>query len=428
MKYVAIILAGAAGEPAEALGGKTPLEAATLPNLTRLAAAGRVGCAYTLPEDLPPAPEVAAMSILGYSPLEFPVGRAALEALGAGVQLRAGEWVLRVSFVTMGEVEEEAGLLVDASPEGLTEREARVLLTDLLGHWRATQPQLVGGLSIAPGTGKRLMLVDGSGASYQKVMTSPPIAAWQEAVKDHWPSGGAEGTRLRRLMESSQAFLSRHEVNLARAEQGLRPANMAWLWGQGTAVTLPPLKERLGVRGLMFSGDEAVGGLAVAAGLDRQPVFCGLDGDELGLDALAEAVSDGLRRADLVCCYLEEPLHASLRGDPHEKVAVLEQVDARLIGPLIRDLDESYGDPAADAGAEGWRALVISDVTASSERRQVLGGPVPFVMAGAWVRSVLERPFTEESAAASDLQINPGHELMEYFLRGGLASVRARAR
>lgn len=52
--------------------------------------------------------------------------------------------------------------------------------------------------------------------------------------------------------------------------------------------------------------------------------------------------------------------------------------------------------------------------------------PPPFVMAGAWIRSVVTRPFSEAAAGESDLVINPGHELMEYFLRGGLAKVKKR--
>lgn len=428
LKYAVLILAGAADEPCEALGGETPLEAASLPNLNRLAAKGRVGAAHILPDDLAPAPELGVLSILGYDPLKYRVGRAALEAAALGLQLGPREWVLRVSFVTVGEVEEETGLLIDAAPDALTEREGRVLLTDLLTHWQATQPDLARGLSIAGGTGKRLMLLDTSPAIYANTITAAPAAVWQEPIKQHWPSGGPEASRLRKLMESSQPLLARHEVNLARAEQGLRPANFAWLWGQGQHVELPSVKDRFATRALMFSGDEAVGGLGVTTGMDRVPVFCGLEGDPLGLAALAEAVSDGLRSRDLVCCYVEEPLLAALRGDPHAKVQALEEADAKLIGPLVRDLDESYGDPGLDPSAEGWRILVISDATASTEQRRLVPGPAPFALAGAWVRSVMERPFTESAAAESDLQIDPGHDLMEYFLRGGLASVRPRRR
>jgi hypothetical protein len=40
-------------------------------------------------------------------------------------------------------------------------------------------------------------------------------------------------------------------------------------------------------------------------------------------------------------------------------------------------------------------------------------------MAGTRVRSVLKAPYSEKNAAAGDLKIERGHELMEYFLRGG---------
>jgi hypothetical protein len=40
-------------------------------------------------------------------------------------------------------------------------------------------------------------------------------------------------------------------------------------------------------------------------------------------------------------------------------------------------------------------------------------------MAGTRVHGILPMPYSEKNAAASDLKIERGHELMEYFLRGG---------
>jgi hypothetical protein len=37
------------------------------------------------------------------------------------------------------------------------------------------------------------------------------------------------------------------------------------------------------------------------------------------------------------------------------------------------------------------------------------------------VRGVRKLPYSEANAAGSDLKIERGHELMEYFLRGGNA-------
>jgi hypothetical protein len=40
-------------------------------------------------------------------------------------------------------------------------------------------------------------------------------------------------------------------------------------------------------------------------------------------------------------------------------------------------------------------------------------------MAGTRVKSVVQSPYSEKNAAAGDLKIEQGHELMEYFLYGG---------
>ena len=47
MKYILIIGDGMADNPVESLGGKTPLEAANIPTIDRLAAAGLLGSAKT---------------------------------------------------------------------------------------------------------------------------------------------------------------------------------------------------------------------------------------------------------------------------------------------------------------------------------------------------------------------------------------------
>ncbi len=418
MKYVVVIVAGAADEPVEALDGRTPLEVAETPNLSRLASAGRVGCAWTIPEDVGASPEVGAMSVLGYDPLEHACGRAGLEAVAAGVELGAGERVWRLSFASV----DEQGVVLESAARGLTEAEGRALAVDLLAFWSRECGET--GLELVVSAAARQLLVDRS-ARWGVTVTTPPAAMVGEPVGAHAPSGGGAG-RLKELVERGHGFLSEHEVNLARVEQGLPAANLPWLWGAGEGVRLENFQKRFGKRGLVFSGDEAVAGLAISAGMDRLPVFCGLEEDPLGLGALAEGVSDGLRRADMVCCYVGDALDASLRGDWLTKVRVLEEVDRQLIGPVMSDLSEQYGDPAVDPGSEGWRLLVIPDCTASSTTRRVLGDEVPFVIGGAWVRSAVKRRFIERDSVESDLQVEEGHLLMEYFLRGGLAGVRAR--
>ena len=87
MKYAIVIPDGCADEPQESLGGRTPLEAAHVPHMDAIAAAGVVGRANHVPASLPPGSDVANLSLFGYDPLEYFTGRAPLEAAAQGIAL-----------------------------------------------------------------------------------------------------------------------------------------------------------------------------------------------------------------------------------------------------------------------------------------------------------------------------------------------------
>ena len=100
MKYAIIIPDGAADEPQESLGGKTPLEAAHTPAMDRVVAAGVIARACHTPKALPAGSEVGNMSLLGYDPLENFTGRAPIEAAAQGIELGAEDWAVRCNLVT----------------------------------------------------------------------------------------------------------------------------------------------------------------------------------------------------------------------------------------------------------------------------------------------------------------------------------------
>src|SRR5687768_13405974 len=101
MKYAIIIPDGCADEPLDVLGGKTPLQAARIPNMDAVAAAGVVGRANNVPTHLPPGSDVANLSLLGYNPNEYFTGRAPLEAAAQGIQLGPEDWAIRCNLVTV---------------------------------------------------------------------------------------------------------------------------------------------------------------------------------------------------------------------------------------------------------------------------------------------------------------------------------------
>src|SRR6266487_4246692 len=101
MKYAIVIPDGCADEPQDSLGGKTPLQAANLPNMDRAARMGLVGRANNVPRPLTPASDVATLSLFGYDPLVVYTGRAPLETVAMGLKLGPNDWAVRCNLVTV---------------------------------------------------------------------------------------------------------------------------------------------------------------------------------------------------------------------------------------------------------------------------------------------------------------------------------------
>src|SRR3954465_6479743 len=93
-KFVIVIPDGAADEPHPSLGGKTALQAASLPAMDRVAREGLGGRSRNVPDRFLPASDVATLSLFGYDPEEYYTGRAPLEAAAMGHRLRPHDWAI----------------------------------------------------------------------------------------------------------------------------------------------------------------------------------------------------------------------------------------------------------------------------------------------------------------------------------------------
>lgn len=80
MKYLILVPDGAGDEKIQELGGKTPLQAANIINMDKLAHKGQVGMVQTIPEGIAPGSDAANLSVMGYDPAVYLTGRSPLEA------------------------------------------------------------------------------------------------------------------------------------------------------------------------------------------------------------------------------------------------------------------------------------------------------------------------------------------------------------
>ena len=101
MKYLILVPDGAGDEPVEALGGKTPLEAADIPMINELAAKGQVGTVKTIPPGVAPGSDAANLSVMGYDPSVYLTGRSPLEAASIGINMSDTDVAFRVNLITL---------------------------------------------------------------------------------------------------------------------------------------------------------------------------------------------------------------------------------------------------------------------------------------------------------------------------------------
>lgn len=101
-KLALLVLDGLGDLATAEQGGKTPLEAATTPNLDALVKAGCAqGRMIPVAPGITPGSGPGHLGLFGYDPLEYLVGRGVIEALGLGVTLQAGDVCARANFCTL---------------------------------------------------------------------------------------------------------------------------------------------------------------------------------------------------------------------------------------------------------------------------------------------------------------------------------------
>lgn len=405
MKYVVLIGDGMADRPVEELKGLTVLQKAAVPNMDWLACNGTAGMVQTIPAGFPPGSDVANLSIMGYDPADYYTGRAPLEAVSIGIELGPDDVAYRCNLVSLafnGETAET--VMLDHSSGHITSEEGRELIravNEALG-----QDDIV----FYPGVSYRHLMVWKKGSV--KAECVPPHDILEKQIGGYLPSG--EGSAfLRELMHKSQAVLKTHPVNEKRRAAGKRTADSIWLWGQGKRPYVPTYKEKYAITGSLISAVDLTKGLGLCAGLEIIEVPGATGWIDTNYEGKAEYALNALDKKDFVYVHVEAPDEAGHSGSLENKIKAIEDIDARLLGPLLAGMNERHGE---------FRFLLMPDHATPVKVRTHTEDPVPFVIYDSRRRkNNAGATYDETIAARSDSAfVQKGHTLMDKFIKEAL--------
>jgi 2,3-bisphosphoglycerate-independent phosphoglycerate mutase len=326
---------GMSDYPLPELDNHTPLEVAEKPNMDMLAKKGRSGLTTNAPDHLPIGSDVANMSIFGYDPDKYYTGRGPLEAASQGIETVDGDVVFRCNLVT-----EENGEIIDFTSGHITTEEATELMDALNKYFKDKYSDFKGfwhhGISY-----RHLFVYHDSDTSKLNIPAPHDIVNEKFDKYLNWDT--SYGETIKNIMFESKKVLENHPVNQKRVNEGKKPANMIWLWGQGTKPDMPAFKDVYGIDGAVITGVDLLKGLALFSKLNKIDVPGATGYFDTDYEAKAEYACNALKDNDLVIIHVEAPDEAGHAAEIDEKIKAIERIDKVILGKVLEEIPK-YGD------------------------------------------------------------------------------------
>ncbi len=378
-RIVLLVLDGLGGLP-DAKTGKTELEAAHTPYMDELARRGICGMADPIGRGITPGSGPAHLSLFGYDPLKYQIGRGALAALGVGFELGLNDVAARINFATI----DRKGIVTDRRAGRIpTERNqqlcAKLRKIEIPGVELFIEPvKEHRAVVIFRAEGLSDQLTD---SDPQKVGLSPldvvPISA--EAAK----SGEIANNFISQARE-----LLKHE----------RPANMVLLRGFAKYPDVPSMSEVYGLNSAAIAAYPMYKGIARLVGMDLLS-----SGDRI-VDEF-NTLADNFAKYDFFYLHIKKTDSTGEDGNFAGKVKIIEEVDScipRLTG-LNPDVVVITGDHSTPSllEAHSWH-------------------PVPVLLFSEWCRPDRVEEFSESQCLSGGLGRFPATEIIALVLANAL--------
>jgi 2,3-bisphosphoglycerate-independent phosphoglycerate mutase len=313
-KIILLVMDGLGGLPMEE-GGQTELEAARTPKMDTLAGKSMLGLHESIRPGITPGSGPAHLSLFGYDPLTYEVGRGALSALGIDFDLQKPDVAARGNFCTV----DSDGLITDRRA-GRIPTEITVRLCELLNE-KVKIPGVE--VFLRPVKEYRFLLViRGEGLKANIEETDPQITG-----KKPLPAKAAD-QESEKAAEIVREFVRQAEEVLADEH----PANMLLLRGFAQLPDWPMFPDVFGLKSIAIAMYPMYRGVAKLVGMESPAAP---ESYEAEIDLLEEKWKD----FDFFFVHIKKTDSYGEDGSFEKKVHEIEKVDALL--PRILALDPS---------------------------------------------------------------------------------------
>lgn len=375
-KIVLVVADGLGGLP-HPDSGLTELEAASTPNLDRLARSSSLGMLEMVKAGVTPGSGPGHLALFGYDPTRWMIGRGVLSALGVGFDLREGDLAARLNFATL----DADGRVQDRRAGRLDDEEGR---------------RLVGRLNRIKAPSEVELFIE-SEKEHRAVMIlrGPNLSA---SLSDTDPQGTGVPPLHVRPLEAGAEKTARvvqdvlDAVNAALADEP--KANCVLARGFATYQKYPTMEDRYMLRSLALAGYPMYRGVARLLGMEVEPAAAD---DENTVKLLTERFAE----YDFFFVHFKAADSRGEDGDFAGKVSAIEAVDGILpeVEALEPDVLVVTGDHSTPSlyGAHSWH-------------------PVPVLLWSKWARPVEVDGFGERQCLKGDLGLVPASSLMTLAL------------
>ena len=408
---VYVLLDGVGDLPHPNLVGKTPLGAASTPNLDRLAKNGTMGQVITVGKGIAPESDIAVFNMLGYKfKHDDYAGRGVVEAIGIGIDFKDGDLALRGNFATLNDdgviIDRRAGRNIEKQDTEAVSKEieekikfsdenATAIITPTIGHRLVIRIRSDCTLSSnISNTDPAYGRVDGMGIAravtdFLKIEKCLPL--------DEESHTKLASKLVNELTEQSLDIMKKSKVNERRKENDKKLLNGILLRDAGNIYPkVTPIND---LHSMKFS---CIVDMPVEIGISKILKMKTYDaGGRTDYEEKAKVAAKAMDEQNAVYVHLKGPDEFGHDGDAQGKMENIEEIDKRFFGTLLDNIDSSK-----------VAVIVSADHSTPCINKGHSADPVPLLISGDMVTNDDTQRFTEIEAKKGRIELIDGAQVI----------------